>query len=135
MEQTVWGVAQSAVYTIISSLGIFGHVVLLIPLFRYYKTNFSKPFYIICISLAICDIGNLSYNIINMITDPLLFTGANANLIRWKGFFSRFFWYGTTFHQFLIAMERSFVVLCPPGSNPVRQRNILLVFLKPDYGR
>lgn len=118
IEFTAWLSAKIVIHIAIAFYGLSTYIVVLYPLIRFRKANFSTPFYTICFALAFTDTLSIILNIISTITDPLK-PVADLQLLRLQSFISRCCWYGTSCCHILIALERTTIVFCKPGSKLV----------------
>lgn len=121
MEYTVWLSARTIVETTLATYGLITYAIVLIPLTKFRKALFFTPFYTICFAMAFFDIAQLISSIILCLRIPIL-PYSNLFYLKFDGFLSRSFWYCSTCIEFMIALERTVIVFCKPGSKLVSNK-------------
>lgn len=116
---TKYDLSSQNILLLPSVIGLPIYVFVLWSVITNKNKYFSDPFYKICISLGVSDILALSLHL----SCPLLtaFYPEVDGLFVWKAYLLRMFWYNSTYHSFLVAIDRLYALALPHKFRWVRK--------------
>lgn len=129
MEYTIWLSMKTVVQVALATYGLAIYAIVLMPLIKFRKALFYTPFYTICFAMAFADIAQQIRYVILCTRFPIL-PYTDSFYLQVDGFLGRTFWYLATCIELLIALERTVIVFCKPGSRLVKINLYYIIFNK-----